>query len=735
MSGRCSLFFGMTALLTLSCVFGCGGLSPSRDVNFYPLLKDSLPSRSQPARVTGDQAGVLREKGYVAIGTIEIKRVVERCQGPLSDPKSKCEKFASEKNTTAELLEEASRRGGELVSVYEDRLSSERQTTGQLCVRWATRRSYSTMVYRYGRYEPGYQTENYCESYEKIQTTERIISSVGMAYIHHPQLAAKQAIMDEFSFAVQDGDRAAVKKALDKGMPAGQRDSFGYPVFYWAAESGNVDMAELLLSRGADATASGPGDITPLHVAADKGRKEMVRFLVSRGVRIDARDSEDNTPLMYAARRGHADVANILLEAGASPNAKNNLGNTPLFIAVIAISPTESGKLPLENMFGQNPEVVRILMKRGADIAKTNNSGITAPAYAIEMSAWGKAARYFTGYCVGAYGFIDRTGKWVVKPEFSSVHAFSEGLAAVAVGHSRESRRWGFIDRQGKLVVPPRFTLVGKFSQGLASVSIDRSSFGYINKKGDWVIEPRFKDAGDFVDGLAPARADSGKMGFINKKGVFVISPQYINAQSFSDGWAKVIDGSSVAYIDKKGKTQLSSAGYPRYTFNDPFSEGLTPFSDSSAKINRKIGYMDKKGNVVIAPRFKEGAPFKNGLARVLEDEMVPRYKFIDKTGRIAIPDSGWTMATSFSENTAMTMSKWGPLSAKLGKREVIYIDTEGKPVLTLDYLTGNAPAGKEADWDYGFSYMKPVFGAGGFSEGLAGVRVLGNKYLEIWDK
>ena len=63
------------------------------------------------------------------------------------------------------------------------------------------------------------------------------------------------------------------------------------------------------------------------------------------------------------------------------------------------------------------------------------------------------------------YGFIDKSGKVVIEPQFDNVSAFSEGLAKV-----EKDGKWGFIDKNGKVVFEPQFDFVFDFSEGLAKV-------------------------------------------------------------------------------------------------------------------------------------------------------------------------------------------------------------------------------------------------------------------------
>ncbi|MEJ1933162.1 WG repeat-containing protein, partial [Nostoc sp. NIES-2111] len=59
---------------------------------------------------------------------------------------------------------------------------------------------------------------------------------------------------------------------------------------------------------------------------------------------------------------------------------------------------------------------------------------------------------------------------------------FSEGLASVKT----ESGKWGFINRQGNIVIKPQFDEVSNFSFGLARVRIGKK-YGYIDKYGKYV--------------------------------------------------------------------------------------------------------------------------------------------------------------------------------------------------------------------------------------------------------
>jgi hypothetical protein len=87
-------------------------------------------------------------------------------------------------------------------------------------------------------------------------------------------------------------------------------------------------------------------------------------------------------------------------------------------------------------------------------------------------------------------GYIDRTGKFVIAPQFDEAWGFSEGAAAV-----RKGSLWGFVDRTGAFVVPPKYFRVDEgFIDGYARVTVRlndpccqglyKFSQGFLNHQG-----------------------------------------------------------------------------------------------------------------------------------------------------------------------------------------------------------------------------------------------------------
>lgn len=89
----------------------------------------------------------------------------------------------------------------------------------------------------------------------------------------------------------------------------------------------------------------------------------------------------------------------------------------------------------------------------------------------------------------------------------------------------QQQGKWGFIDRTSKVAVPPQFEHTADFHGGRASVKV-RDKFGFVNETGNVVIPPQFNQVAEFSEGLA-RMAIGEKWGFVDVNGKIVISSQF----------------------------------------------------------------------------------------------------------------------------------------------------------------------------------------------------------------
>lgn len=286
----------------------------------------------------------------------------------------------------------------------------------------------------------------------------------------------------------------------------------------------------------------------------------------------------------------------------------------------------------------------------------------------------------------GKWGYIDSTGKIVIKPQFVWAEEFSEGLASF----QNEDGMHGYIDESGTVVIEPKYDSVTDFSEGLAAVSLD-FGWGYIDKTGNWAIEPKFAGARPFSDGLALVGVPlNGKVSFppgpedhvfIDKTGKIVVDPKAdILNGTFSEGVGTVQlitnKGVNAVLIDKTAKIIIGVQEIE----TDGFSEGLVP-----AKQNGKWGYLDARGNFVIEPQFKQAHQFSEGLAAVQIGE---KWGFIDHSGHVVIApryEAGYDRRhNNFSEGVALVYFQ----------QKCVYLNKTGKILIRVQCSDGGQFSG-----------------------------------------
>jgi ankyrin repeat protein len=99
---------------------------------------------------------------------------------------------------------------------------------------------------------------------------------------------------------------------------------------------GNLEIVKLTLERGADIDAVSKNKLsaTPLQGAAAMQNLELARLLIARGANVNCRGEEGVSPLHEVAGNGQIEFAKLLLDHGANLNAKDDKGKTPLTTAL-----------------------------------------------------------------------------------------------------------------------------------------------------------------------------------------------------------------------------------------------------------------------------------------------------------------------------------------------------------------------------------------------------------------
>jgi ankyrin len=153
--------------------------------------------------------------------------------------------------------------------------------------------------------------------------------------------------------AAERGQVKVVEWLLAKGVPVDAAPDLGEPALFWACRASQVEVVRLLLDKKASLGPSGWSRGTPLHgigsaslsyeeerretpaSRAERARRdvEVARLLIARGAAVDARDKYGGTTLHAAVFHGRVELAAELIAKGADVNARDNYGKTPLWRA------------------------------------------------------------------------------------------------------------------------------------------------------------------------------------------------------------------------------------------------------------------------------------------------------------------------------------------------------------------------------------------------------------------
>ena len=261
----------------------------------------------------------------------------------------------------------------------------------------------------------------------------------------------------------------------------------------------------------------------------------------------------------------------------------------------------------------------------------------------------------------GHFGYINRQGEYISKPQWDIAHDFDGGVARV--GRVGERERYGLIGLDGRVLIEPCYSDISRIYGDLMLVRSDQGE-GVIDKQGRVIIEPGRYDSVEFLsDEDWIAVLSRGKWGFADRHGVEVIPPRFSSAGRFVSGVACVSFNHKYGAVDRTGrlvidaiyemlcppfqapfqnimparrdgkwgllKTDGSVLVKPIYERMGSFSEDLI-----DVRLEGKWGFLDSKGTLRIAPRFTYVRPFRKGIALVYDGSL---WGAIDKSGHFVV--------------------------------------------------------------------------------------------------
>jgi ankyrin repeat protein len=151
--------------------------------------------------------------------------------------------------------------------------------------------------------------------------------------------------------AAIDGDVEQIKEHIAKGADFNKMDQYGYTPLKRAIEGHHPEAAKAIIESGkADLNIKDRDGRAVLLVAIMNAELEVADLLIAKGADVKTKDSYETTALHLAVRNGDLEMSEALIAKGADVNATDKGGQTPISLA----------------MTKNDAEMVALLKKHGA---------------------------------------------------------------------------------------------------------------------------------------------------------------------------------------------------------------------------------------------------------------------------------------------------------------------------------------------------------------------------------
>ncbi|RDU35699.1 hypothetical protein DRW41_16275 [Neobacillus piezotolerans] len=172
-----------------------------------------------------------------------------------------------------------------------------------------------------------------------------------------------------------------------------------------AAERGDVSEISRLIEDGANINVQDSNGRTPVMIATYNNDVAAAKVLIDAGADMDIRDNMKNNVFLYAGAEGYIDILKLAIKAGADPHITNRYGGVAVIpaserghVKVVELLLTETDisvnhvnnlgwtalieAIILNNGNMRQQEIIRLLIKHGADVNIPDGDGVTPLTHA-----------------------------------------------------------------------------------------------------------------------------------------------------------------------------------------------------------------------------------------------------------------------------------------------------------------------------------------------------------------
>ena len=279
-----------------------------------------------------------------------------------------------------------------------------------------------------------------------------------------PQREPDGGALTALVYAARTGTVDAARVLLEGGANVNQTTRYGWSPLLAATQNQNYQMAKFLIEHGANVNLANKGGWTPLYLATDNRNIEggdyptrtadmdslaYITYLLDKGADVNARVNESTetrtvftnqwlneegaTAFLRAAQSGDLELLKLLVARGADPKINTKLGVTPLAVAA-GIGWVEG--VTREHSTAETVEAVKYLLSLGIN-----------PNFQAETGR------------VALHGAAHKGATEVVK-------------VLVAAGARMDVRDFGNTDNRGSPALSTRTWLPIDYAEGLVRVGV-----------------------------------------------------------------------------------------------------------------------------------------------------------------------------------------------------------------------------------------------------------------------
>ena len=171
--------------------------------------------------------------------------------------------------------------------------------------------------------------------------------------------------------------------------------------FFKYVNTGNIEQVKKYLSKGMDINIQNTSGQTPIMAAVYNNNVNMVQALMSYNPDVNIQDNRKNSPFLYTGARGYLDILKSIYKKADTKSVVNIYGGNALIPAcekghletvIFLLNNTDINVNHINNLSWtallevtilgndskNNQEIVKVLLKHGADKTIKDNNGKTA---------------------------------------------------------------------------------------------------------------------------------------------------------------------------------------------------------------------------------------------------------------------------------------------------------------------------------------------------------------------